>query len=104
MPSVQALLGGVHVDLLPLPCCPARLILRVTVPCCRPGAEAATIVDADGVAVPDASDVVTFTASGRAAVVGVSNGDPASHEPIRAAAHSAVTGTSSKASSSARSR
>ena len=53
---------------------------------------AATIVDSDGVAVPDASDLVTFTASGRAAVVGVSNGDPASHEPIRAATHSAFHG------------
>ena len=53
---------------------------------------AATIVDADGVPCPAASDVVTFATAGQAAVVGVSNGDPASHERIRATMHSAFHG------------
>ena len=34
--------------------------------------------------VPTASNLVTFAISGPAGVVGVGNGDPASHEPDRA--------------------
>jgi hypothetical protein len=42
------------------------------------------IVDANGVRVPNADVVVTFQVLGPAAVVGVTNGDPADHTPSKA--------------------
>ena len=38
-------------------------------------------VDARGLEVPDAGDLIHFTVSGAAKIIGVGNGDPSSHEP-----------------------
>lgn len=51
-----------------------------------------TVVDANGVPVPTASNLVTFTASGAGQVVGVGNGDPSCHEPDRSNKRSAFNG------------
>ena len=53
---------------------------------------AATVVDAEGVAVPDASHYISFTTATGGAVVGIANGDPASLERTRAAQGSAFHG------------
>lgn len=44
----------------------------------------AEVVDARGRAVPDAADLISFTVSGPADVIGVGNGDPTSLEPDHA--------------------
>jgi beta-galactosidase len=44
----------------------------------------AKVVDAKGRPVPRATDLVTFKVSGPAALIGVGNGDPTSHEPDKA--------------------
>jgi beta-galactosidase len=44
----------------------------------------ALVVDANGVVVPNASDLITFKATGPGRVVAVDNGDIASHEPFQA--------------------
>jgi len=41
------------------------------------------VVDKQGREVPDANNLVTFTLSGDAKIIGVGNGDPSSHEPDR---------------------
>ncbi|HKV51242.1 MAG TPA: beta-galactosidase GalA [Gemmatimonadaceae bacterium] len=53
---------------------------------------AARIVDANGRTVPTAGDRVTFAVAGPAAVIGVGNGDPSSHESDKATARSAFNG------------
>ena len=40
-----------------------------------------TAVDKQGREVPDANNLVTFSISGDAKIIGVGNGDPSSHEP-----------------------
>ncbi len=42
-----------------------------------------TTVDKQGREVPDANNLVTFSISGDAKIIGVGNGDPSSHEPDR---------------------
>jgi beta-galactosidase len=51
-----------------------------------------SVVDAQGRVVPSASNMVTFTTTGPAAVVGVGNGDPSCHEPDRATRRSTYHG------------
>jgi beta-galactosidase len=52
----------------------------------------ASIVDAQGLVVPTASNLVTFATQGAASVAGVGNGDAASHEPDRASQRNAFNG------------
>ena len=52
----------------------------------------ALVVDANGVVVPSASDLITFKASGPGRVVAVDSGDNASHEPFQAAERRAFQG------------
>ena len=52
----------------------------------------ATITDAAGVPVPEASDLITFRVSGPAAIAAVDNGDLSSHEPFQAAQRHAYEG------------
>ena len=40
-----------------------------------------TAVDKQGREVPDANNLITFSISGDAKIIGVGNGDPSSHEP-----------------------
>lgn len=42
-----------------------------------------TVTDEQGREVPDASNLITFSVEGDAAIIGVGNGDPSSHEPDR---------------------
>jgi beta-galactosidase len=53
----------------------------------------ATVVDANGVRVPRASQEVTFAVSGPGEVVAVDNSDIASHEPFQAKKRAAYDGT-----------
>ncbi len=52
----------------------------------------ATIVDKDGVTVPDADNLVHFKISGAGFIAGVDSGDPVSHEPFKADKHTALNG------------
>ncbi|HEX8117962.1 MAG TPA: DUF4982 domain-containing protein, partial [Pyrinomonadaceae bacterium] len=52
----------------------------------------ATVVDANGVVVPSASDLITFNTSGAGRVVAVDSGDNASHEPFQASERRAYQG------------
>lgn len=52
----------------------------------------AMVTDADGVRVPSAADLISFTISGPGAVTAVDNGDVASHEPFQAAQRHAYEG------------
>jgi beta-galactosidase len=52
----------------------------------------ATVVDANGVLVPGASDLITFKATGPGRVVAVDSGDNASHEPFQASQRRAYQG------------
>lgn len=52
----------------------------------------ATIVDANGVVVPGAADLVTFSADGPGAIVAVDSADNASHEPFQATSRRAFRG------------
>jgi beta-galactosidase len=40
-----------------------------------------SVVDRKGLEVPDAADLIHFSVSGNARIIGVGNGDPSSHEP-----------------------
>ena len=40
-----------------------------------------TVVDKQGLEVPDASNLLHFSVTGNAHIIGVGNGDPSSHEP-----------------------
>ncbi len=51
-----------------------------------------SIVDAQGRAVPNADNKVTFALSGPGVVIGVGNGDPSCHEPDKASERSAFNG------------
>jgi len=50
------------------------------------------IADAEGRVVPTAGDLVRFRVSGPAALIGVGNGDPRSHEPDKASQRAAFNG------------
>ena len=50
------------------------------------------IVDRDGRIVPTASDEVAFRLEGSGTIIGVGNGDPASHEPDKAQKRRAFNG------------
>ncbi|HEX7478458.1 MAG TPA: glycoside hydrolase family 2 TIM barrel-domain containing protein [Polyangiales bacterium] len=50
------------------------------------------VVDAQGVLVPQASNMVDFTISGPGAIAGVDNGDPTSHESYKGTSRSAFSG------------
>lgn len=50
------------------------------------------IVDAQGRPVPDAGNEVSFATTGPGTIIGVGNGDPASHEPDKAAKRRAFNG------------
>jgi beta-galactosidase len=52
----------------------------------------ATVVDANGIIVPGASDLISFRAKGPARVVAVDSGDNASHEPFQATERRAYQG------------
>lgn len=52
----------------------------------------ATVVDANGIRVPDAKPLVRFSADGPGKVVAVDNGDINNHEPYQASQHSAYEG------------
>jgi len=52
----------------------------------------ATVVDAHGVPVPSADNLITFKITGPGAVAAVDNGDNASHEPFQAAERHAFQG------------
>ena len=53
----------------------------------------ATIVDADGIPVPRADDLISFQVSGPGVIAAVDNGDNDSHEPFQATARRAYQGT-----------
>lgn len=53
----------------------------------------ATVVDAQGIPVPDASPLVNFSVEGPGQIVAVDNGDINSHEPNQATGHHAFQGT-----------
>ena len=52
----------------------------------------ATVVDAAGVVVPGAADLLRFSITGPATLIGTGNGDPSCHEHDKAAARSAFHG------------
>jgi len=52
----------------------------------------ATVVDANGVVVPNASDLISFRVEGPGRIAAVDNGDLASHEPFQAAGRRAYQG------------
>ncbi len=52
----------------------------------------ATVVDADGVLIPDATDLITFEISGPGRVVAVDSGNNMSHEPFQASERRAYQG------------
>jgi beta-galactosidase len=50
------------------------------------------VVDAKGLTVPTAGNMLTFTVEGPGKVIGVGNGDPSCHEPDKASQRSAFMG------------
>jgi len=50
------------------------------------------VVDAMGLTVPMAGDMLTFSVEGPGKVIGVGNGDPSCHEPDKASQRSAFMG------------
>jgi len=52
----------------------------------------ATVVDANGVAVPDAANLLSFTVAGPGAIAAVDSGDHRSHEPFHASQRAAYQG------------
>jgi beta-galactosidase len=76
---------------------PARVALEAGTPELSPGWDnvdfvRATIVDADGVPVPGAGNLVTFHVDGPGEVAAVDNADNSSHEPFQASQRSAYRG------------
>jgi beta-galactosidase len=53
---------------------------------------AARVVDANGVLVPDASNLITFKVTGPGRLVAVDSADNSSHEPFQASARRAYQG------------
>ncbi|HEY8689961.1 MAG TPA: sugar-binding domain-containing protein [Chitinophagaceae bacterium] len=52
----------------------------------------ATVVDKDGIMVPDANNLIQFKIDGNGFIAGVDSGDPVSHEPFKADKHTALNG------------
>ncbi len=52
----------------------------------------ATLVDENGVMVPDAGNLIKFSVNGPGFIAGVDSGDPTSHEPFRSNQHTALNG------------
>ncbi|MEO6814647.1 MAG: sugar-binding domain-containing protein, partial [Ginsengibacter sp.] len=52
----------------------------------------ATIVDKDGITVPDADNLIQFKISGSGFIAGVDSGDPVSHESFKGDKHTALNG------------
>jgi beta-galactosidase len=52
----------------------------------------ATIVDKNGITVPDANNLVQFKISGQGFIAGVDSGDPTSHESFKGDKHTALNG------------
>ncbi len=52
----------------------------------------ATIVDKNGIKVPEANNLVEFKISGAGIIESVDSGDPVSHEPFKANKHTALNG------------
>jgi len=50
------------------------------------------IVDAAGIRIPDAENLVTFSLSGPVAIIGLDNANPASHEPHQGTMRKAFNG------------
>lgn len=76
---------------------PARIVLmsdraRLTMDWDDVAFVKATIVDAHGVLVPDANDLIRFTLSGPGVIAGVDSGDNSSHEPFQASERHAWQG------------
>jgi beta-galactosidase len=76
---------------------PARVLLSVDKPTLANAWDdvvyvEATIVDANGVIVPSASDLITFNVTGAGRVVAVDSGDNTSHEPFQATQRRAFQG------------
>jgi beta-galactosidase len=76
---------------------PARVLLTADLDRLSPAWDdvayvAATVVDASGVVVPDADDLITFKVSGPGRVVAVDSGDNSSHEPFQATERRAFQG------------
>jgi beta-galactosidase len=76
---------------------PAKILLQSDRPNLTPGPEdlayvEATVVDKDGVLVPDASNSISFRISGPASILAVDNGDNSSHEPFHATTRRAYQG------------
>ena len=76
---------------------PARLLLQADQPSLRADGEDAvvinvSVVDAGGLVVPTASNLLKFSVSDNATILGVGNGDPSCHEPDKAHQRSAFNG------------
>jgi beta-galactosidase len=52
----------------------------------------ATIVDKNGIPVPDANNLIQFKISGQGFIAGVDSGDPTSHESFKGDRHTALNG------------
>ena len=52
----------------------------------------ATVVDKNGVMVPNANNLIKFTIKGTGFIAGVDSGDPTSHELFKASQHTAMNG------------
>jgi beta-galactosidase len=52
----------------------------------------ATIVDKNGITVPDANNLIQFKISGQGFIAGVDSGDPTSHESFKGDKHTALNG------------
>ena len=52
----------------------------------------ATVVDDNGVMVPDAHNLVKFAIKGEGFIAGVDSGDPISHESFKGSEHTALNG------------
>ena len=76
---------------------PAKIILTMDSKKLSPGfdnaaAVRATIVDAKGIEIPRANDLISFQISGPGVIAAVDNADNSSHEPFQAAARRAFHG------------
>jgi beta-galactosidase len=76
---------------------PARIILKADRNLIKAGGDdlsfvTATIVDKDGVMVPDANNLIQFKISGEGFIAGVDSGDPVSHESFKGNQHTALNG------------
>jgi beta-galactosidase len=52
----------------------------------------ATIVDRNGIKVPDANNLIRFAVTGEGSIAGVDSGDPVSHESFKGDSHTALNG------------